>query len=91
LARINEDVSIGQYEERIRNLVRDVEFAYWDLYAAYWNVDTARMARDSAAAAHKVALAIREGGASFTAEAQAKYTVHGFQAQLVHIETGCNF
>ncbi len=82
LARINEDVSIGQYEERIRNLVRDVEFAYWDLYAAYWNVETARMARDSAAAAHKVALAIREGGASFTAEAQAKYTVHGFQAQL---------
>ncbi len=82
LARINEDISIGQYEERIRNLVRDVEFAYWDLFAAYWNVDTARMARDSAAAAHKVAFAIREGGAAFTAEAQAKYTVHQFQAQL---------
>jgi len=59
LARINEDISIGQYEERIRNLVRDVEFAYWDLSAAYFNVETARAAVDSTAIARKIANAKR--------------------------------
>ena len=82
LARMNEDISIGQYEERVRNLVRDVELAYWDLFAAYYNVDTARTARDSAALAHKIALAKRQSGQAANAEAQARFTLHGFQAQL---------
>ena len=82
LARINEDIAIGQYEERLRNLVRDVELAYWDLFAAYFNVDTARTALDSAALAHKIALAKLRSGASANAEAQARVTFHQFQAQL---------
>lgn len=83
LARINEDISIGQYEERIRNLVRDVEFAYWDLYAAYYNVDTARTALDSAAVAYKLAEArFKTGGQAANGEAQARVTFHQFKAQL---------
>ncbi len=82
LARINEDISIGQYEERIRNLVRDVEFAYWDLFAAYFNVDTARTALESAALAHKIAFAKLETDNQVHAEAQARATYHQFQAQL---------
>ena len=82
LARINEDVSIGQYEERIRNLVRDVEFAYWDLFASYFNVDTARTALESAALAHKIAFAKLETDNQVHAEAQARATYHQFQAQL---------
>ena len=83
LARINEDISIGQYEERIRNLVRDVEFAYWDLYAAYYNVDTARTALDSAAVAYKLAQArFKTGGQAANGEAQARVTFHQFKAQL---------
>ena len=82
LARINEDISIGQYEERVRNLVRDVEFAYWDLYAAYFNVDTARTALESAALAHKIAYAKLKSGTSANAEAQARVTYHQFKAQL---------
>ena len=81
LARINEDISIGQYEERIRNLVRDVEFAYWDLYAAYFNVDTAKTAVDSAAIAWKIANAKLSTSAK-NAEAQARVTYHQFKAQL---------
>ena len=81
LARINEDISIGQYEERIRNVVRDVEFAYWDLFAAYFNVDTARTAVDSAALAWKIANAKINTSAK-NAEAQARVTFHQFQAQL---------
>ena len=82
LARINEDISIGQYEERIRNLVRDVEFAYWDLFAAYFNVESARIALDSSALAHKIVYAKLQEGASANAEAQARVTYHQFKAQL---------
>jgi hypothetical protein len=81
LARMNEDISIGQYEERIRNLVRDVELAYWDLYAAYYNVDTARLALESSMLAHKIANEKRLSGASANAEAQARTTVHTRSSQ----------
>jgi len=83
LARINEDISIGQWEERIRNLVREVEFAYWDLFAAYFNVDTARIAVDSAAFTWRNANARREvQGTARDQKAQAQVTYHQFQAQL---------
>ena len=82
LARINEDLSLVDFEERVRNLVRDVEFAYWDLYQSYWNVENARIARDSAAKAYHIAYEKLQKGAAGTTEAQAKYTYHDFQAQL---------
>jgi outer membrane protein TolC len=50
LASLNEDISIAQFESQIRNLVRDVENAYWDLYIAYRAVAAARIGRDSAMA-----------------------------------------
>jgi len=82
LARINEDLSLVDFEERVRNLVRDVEYAYWDLYQAYWNVENARIARDSAAKAYHIAFEKLQKGAAGTTEAQAKFTYHDFQAQL---------
>jgi outer membrane protein TolC len=82
LARINEDIAVGAFEERVRNLVRDVEFAYWDLYGAYYNVETATTARDSAALAHKIAFAKFQKGQAANAEAQARVTLHQFQASL---------
>ncbi|MEQ1829672.1 MAG: transporter, partial [Pirellula sp.] len=83
LARINEDISIGQYEERIRNLVRDVEFAYWDLYASYFNVDYARAARDSAAFAYRsISIRSARAGESKLPETQTRATVYDFQSQL---------
>nr|MCU0708841.1 TolC family protein [Pirellula sp.] len=82
LARINEDLSLVQFEERVRNLVRDVEYAYWDLYQAYWNVENARIARDSAAQAYHIAYEKSKKGLAGTTEAQARVTYHEFQAQL---------
>ena len=82
LARINEDLSLVDFEERVRNLVRDVEFAYWDLYQSYWNVENARVARDSASKAYHIAYEKLQKGAAGTTEAQAKFTYHDFQAQL---------
>lgn len=72
LSRMNEDISIELYEERVCNLIRDVEFAYWDLYNAHFAVDTVRSAMDSAALSHKVAFDRLTAGVSPNAEAQAR-------------------
>jgi len=48
IARINNDISIADFEASIRDLVRDVQDTYWDLYLAYRNFDTAVITRNSA-------------------------------------------
>ena len=48
IARINNDISLADFEENVQQLVFDVETAYWDLYLAYRNFDTATVARNSA-------------------------------------------
>jgi outer membrane protein TolC len=83
VARINEDVSLVEYEERVRNLVRDVEFAYWDLYASYWNFELAKVAREGAALAHKVAKDRYDGGNARVSEvARAEATYQDLETQV---------
>ena len=48
LARINSDISIADFEIAVRNLVNDVENAYWELYFAYRDLDAKIAARDRA-------------------------------------------
>ncbi|MEP3479499.1 MAG: TolC family protein [Fuerstiella sp.] len=48
IARINEDVSIADFQIAVRNAIRDIESAYWDLYGAYRIFDTAVIAHESA-------------------------------------------
>ena len=48
ISRINNDISISTFELAVRQSVRDVENAYWDLYLAYRNFDTAVVAHRSA-------------------------------------------
>jgi outer membrane protein TolC len=48
IARINNDLSIADFEIAARNLMLDVENAYWDLYYAYRVYDTAIVLRNSA-------------------------------------------
>lgn len=48
VARANTDVSLAEFETRVRNLVSDVENAYWDLYFAYRDLETRIEARDGA-------------------------------------------
>jgi outer membrane protein TolC len=55
IARINSDISIADFEAEIRNLVKDVEDTYWDLYLAYRNYDTAVTARNAALATWRFA------------------------------------
>lgn len=46
IARLNTDISVLDFQERLRDLVNDVENAYWDLYFAYRMLDTRKSARD---------------------------------------------
>ncbi|APZ93887.1 TolC family protein [Fuerstiella marisgermanici] len=48
IARINEDISIADFEVTVRDAMRDIEHAYWDLYNTYRAYDTAVVAHKSA-------------------------------------------
>ncbi|HID21180.1 MAG TPA: TolC family protein, partial [Planctomycetaceae bacterium] len=48
IARINQDLSLADFEASVRNLVKDVEDLYWELYLKYRVYDTAVTARNSA-------------------------------------------
>ena len=48
IARIQGDVALADFEAAVRDLVRDVEAAYWELYFAYRNVDVQTRAREAA-------------------------------------------
>lgn len=62
LASINEDISIAEFEAQVRNLVRDVEILYWDLYCAYRDVETQIVGRDSTLATYQITNAQLGGG-----------------------------
>ncbi len=48
IARINEDINLLDFERNVRDLVKSVEDAYWNLYNAYRQYDTRLTARNSA-------------------------------------------
>ncbi|MEY4567761.1 MAG: hypothetical protein RLY14_2731 [Planctomycetota bacterium] len=91
LARINEDLALHDFELRVRNLMRDVENAYWDLYGSYRAVEAARLGHESANALWRVAkskLDIGEGAPEL--EAQSRSQVYLFQGQLERAFSGSN-
>ncbi len=48
VARLNNDMSLLEFEEGVRNLIQDIENAYWDLQCAYRIVESLQSARDEA-------------------------------------------
>lgn len=48
IARINNDLTIADFQASVRNLVKDVEDTYWDLYLAYRTYHTAKTAYEAA-------------------------------------------
>lgn len=47
IARINTDISVTDFEIQVRNMLKDVEDVYWELYLAYRTYDTTVEARNS--------------------------------------------
>jgi len=48
IARINQDLSLADFEIAVRTALRDIENSYWDLYLAYRQYDTSVTAYESA-------------------------------------------
>ncbi len=79
LARINEDIQLHEFEANIRNLVKAVEDAYWDLHCGYRAFETSKIARDSALDLWRVAEARNKIGSDTPPEAVAQARASYFQ------------
>ncbi|MCA9040141.1 MAG: TolC family protein [Planctomycetaceae bacterium] len=62
IARINNDITVADFELSIINLLRDVETVYWQLYLDYHRYHTVVTARNSALETWRVADAKRKIG-----------------------------
>ncbi len=83
LASLNEDISIAEFEVQVRNLVRDVEVAYWDLYVAYRAVATQMVGRNSSQATQQFAKLSLDGGTGTKQDlAQATGQYYDFKNRL---------
>lgn len=88
IARINEDVSIADFQIAVRNAIRDIESAYWDLYLAYRVFDTAVVAHESAYETWRVSSTRVEIGEQKPADGlQAEERLYETKAQ---VETSLN-
>ena len=73
IARINNDLVLCDYENALRNLTKDIEDAYWDLYLAYRTFDTATQTYEYSLDTWRKVRSRNEGGvqkASGLAQAQ---------------------
>ena len=69
IARTNTEISLSQFNEGVRDLVSEVENAYWDLYFAYRNLEATIDGRDKA---YEILVATTEGQAREGTQAQAQ-------------------
>ena len=82
LARINTDIALADFEMSVRNLVSDVEVAYWELHFQYRSLEAVKAGRDSALETwRKVATLYRTGSAGGEAEKLAQATAQYYLFQ----------
>jgi outer membrane protein TolC len=85
IARIRTDQTLADFEGGVRNLVRDVEDAYWELYFTYRDLEARKMGRDSALATWKTThakLLTGSKGGEADKEAQSRSQYFLFRAQV---------
>lgn len=83
IARINEDISIADFEIAVRNAMRDIETAYWNLFLTYRIYDTAVAAHQSAAGSWKIAFDLSDvGNGTKMDELQAREQVYETKANV---------
>jgi outer membrane protein TolC len=85
IARIRYDIALTDFEEGVRNLMRDVEDSYWELYFAYRDLDARKIGRDSALETWRKVKALKgvgtQGGEA-DKEAQARSQYFLFRSQV---------
>ncbi|MFN6208544.1 MAG: TolC family protein, partial [Planctomycetota bacterium] len=89
IARIRSDLNLADFEAGLRDLVRDVERNYWELYYAYRELDTRLAARDATRAIwENRQLVLEAGKLRPDEEAQARQQYYQFQLQAQSSLTG---
>ncbi|MGC4006240.1 MAG: TolC family protein [Pirellulales bacterium] len=91
IARANTDIALADFEIGVRDLVSNVENAYWDLYYAYRDLDAKIAARDTALESWRRVQALmqagRKGGEA-EKEAQAREQYFRFQEDVQNALAG---
>ncbi len=85
ISRIRHDISLTDFEAGVRNLIRDVEDAYWELFFTYQDLEARKIGRDSALETwRKVKALQRVGGQGGEAnqEAQTRSQYFLFRSQV---------
>ncbi len=83
IARINTDISLAEFEGRVRNMILDVEKAYWTLYLRYRTLEALRDGRNQALETwRKVSAKRAVGTVAATDEAQTKNQYFEFRGQV---------
>jgi len=89
IARVNTDINLADFEAAVRDLLNNVERAYWDLYAAYREVDARQAGRDAALETWRlVDRKLRSGTSDLEQEAQSREQYYRFDAQVINALNG---
>jgi outer membrane protein TolC len=91
IARLNTDVALNDFEIAVRDLVSNVENAYWDLYFGYRVLDARVAARDAALDTWRKIYALYEvnrRGGEAEKEAQAREQFFRFQQDVQNAMSG---
>ncbi|MDR1289967.1 MAG: TolC family protein [Planctomycetaceae bacterium] len=90
IARINTDQALNDFEMATRNLVADVEKAYWNLHYAYYRLESVKSGRDAAqqtwAQIHTKKIHGAKDGTAQN-EAQARNNYYTFRSQAESAQT----
>lgn len=89
IARINNDISLTDFESSVIQLVSDVEQAYWSLYGGYRNLEAQLRGREAALQTFQYQeTRFRVGVGSRDEEAQARSQYFQFAAQVENALAG---
>lgn len=91
IARLNADVQLTEFEAAVRDLVSNLENAYWDLYFAYRDLDAKIAARDAALDTWRGVQALYESGrrgGEAVKEAQAREQYFRFKEEVENALSG---
>ena len=87
IARTNTEITLSRFEAGVRDLISEVENAYWDLYFSYRNLEAVIEGRDKA---YEILVATTEGKAreGSQAQAQAKEQYLRFESDVLDAMEG---
>ena len=81
IARIRTDISLHDFQISVRNMLMDLESAYWDLHFAFRALQSAQIGRDSALVTWQIVNTKRLGGSAAKGEeSQAREQYFFFRA-----------